>query len=288
MQCVDRSGNIIKQNEAQDRILKILYKNKLGRILLKQLVKPWISNVSGVILSSSCSRGLIPPFIKRNNINMAEYEERSFLSYNDFFTRRIKEGQRTVAHQPDHLIAPCDSKLSVYSITKDSHFIIKNTQYTLHSLLKNKKLADYYEGGVLLLFRLSVDDYHRYCYIDNGRKSKNYHIKGVFHTVNPIANQVLPVYKENTREFSVMDTENFGRILVMEIGAMLVGKIVNYHEDAIVQRGEEKGRFEFGGSSIIILLEKDRAVIDEDIRNNSANGTETMVKLGERIGEGQL
>lgn len=82
-----------------------------------------------------------------------------------------------------------------------------------------------------------------------------------------------------------MDTENFGRILVMEVGAMLVGKIVNYHEDAIVQRGEEKGRFEFGGSSIIILLEKDRVVIDEDIRNNSANGTETMVKLGERMGE---
>ena len=215
---------------------------------------------------------------------MEEYEERSFISYNDFFTRRIKEDQRTMDYQPDHLIAPCDGKLCVYPITKDSSFLIKNTQYTLRSLLKNNKLADYYESGILLLFRLEVDDYHRYCYIDHGKKTKNYHIKGVFHTVNPIANQVLPVYKENTREYSVLDTDHFGRVVVMEVGAMLVGKIVNYHEAAIVQRGEEKGRFEFGGSSIIILLENGRAVIDEDIRFNSANGIETMVKLGERIG----
>lgn len=285
MKCVDRSGNIVKQNEAQNRILNVLYKNLLGRVLLKQLVKPWISNITGAILSSPCSRCLITPFVKSNKINLAEYEDRAFLSYNDFFTRRIKDGQRTIDHQPNHLIAPCDGKLCVYPITEDSRFTIKNTQYTLHSLLKNKKLADHYEGGVLLLFRLTVDDYHRYCYIDHGKKTKNYHIKGVFHTVNPIANQVLPVYKENTREFTVIDTDNFGRILVMEVGAMLVGKIVNYHEAAIVQRGQEKGRFEFGGSSIIILLEKDSAMIDEDIRYNSANEIETMVKLGERIGE---
>lgn len=285
MKCVDRSGNRIKENELQNKILKVLYKNVLGRILIKPLVKPGISYMMGKILSSSYSRCLISPFIKRNKINMEEYEEASFFSYNDFFTRRIKVGQRTIDYQPDHLIAPCDSRLSIYPITKDSHFEIKNTQYTLHSLLRSKKLANFYENGLLLLFRLTVDDYHRYCYIDNGKKSKNYRIEGVFHTVNPMANEVLPVYKENTREYTVIDTENFGRVVVMEVGALLVGKIVNYHEKALVQRGEEKGRFEFGGSSIIILLEKDRVVIDEDIRSNSAKGIETRVKLGEKIGK---
>lgn len=284
MKCVDRSGNLIKQNEAQNKLLKFLYNYKLGRLLLKPLVTPWVSKLMGVILSSPCSRVLIAPFIKWNKIDMAEYEDRSFLSYNDFFTRKLKAGQRMVDYRPDHLIAPCDGKLCVYPITKDSRFTIKNTQYTLQSLLRSKKLANYYEGGVLLLFRLSVEDYHRYCYIDQGKKSKNYHIKGVYHTVNPIANQVLPVYQENAREFSLIATENFGRILVMEVGAMLVGKIVNYHENARVQRGEEKGRFEFGGSSIILLLEKDIVLIDEDICTNSANGIETVVKLGEKIG----
>lgn len=284
MSCLDRSGNEIKQNNVQNKIFNFLYKNKLGRIMLKLLVKPWVSYISGVVLNSSYTRILIPPFIKKNKINMKEYEDRTYSSYNDFFTRKLNEGMRKIDFQPSHLIAPCDGKLSVYHINKDSHFIIKNTPYTLKSLLKNKKLADYYENGILLLFRLTVDDYHRYCYIDNGIKSKNYRVKGVFHTVNPLANEVVPVYKENTREYSVLYSENCGRVVFMEVGAMLVGKIVNYHEEASVKRGEEKGRFEFGGSTIIVCLEKGRIAIDKDILYNSARGIETLVKMGEKIG----
>lgn len=215
---------------------------------------------------------------------MEEYEERKYTSFNDFFIRKIKESQRKIDHQPNHLISPCDGKLSVYRINQNSRFIIKNTPYTLKSLLNDEELADYYENGILLLFRLTVDDYHRYCYIDNGKKSKNYQIKGFFHTVNPVANEVVPVYKENTREYTILYSENFGKVLIMEVGAMLVGKIVNYHEEANVKRGEEKGRFEFGGSTIIVCLEKGRAVIDKDILCNSLNGMETLVKIGEKIG----
>jgi phosphatidylserine decarboxylase len=284
MKYIDRNGNMIHQNDKQDKILEVLYTRKAGRILLRQLIKPWVSNTIGAVMNNPCSTILIPSFVKKNKINMEEYESRRFTSYNDFFTRRLKEGQRMIDQQPDHLIAPCDGKLSVYTIDKNSRFLIKNTRYTLQQLLRSNKLADFYENGILLLFRLTVDDYHRYCYIDHGSKSRNYHLKGVFHTVNPIANQVLPIYKENTREFTIIDTNNFGRVLTMEVGALMVGRIVNYHEEAIVARGEEKGRFEFGGSTIIVVLEKGRAVIDEDIRSNSRNGIETLVKLGERIG----
>jgi phosphatidylserine decarboxylase len=285
MKCIDRSGHIIEQNEAQDKMLKILYESKLGRVLLGQLVKPWVTKIAGDVLNNSFSRILISPFVKISRIHLEDYEDRAYASYNDFFTRRIKEGRRKIDDQPEHLIAPCDGKLSVYSIHQDSRFIIKNTQYTLESLLRSKKLAAHYESGVLLLFRLTVDDYHRFCYIDSGNKSKNYHIKGVFHTVNPVANEVVPVYKENTREFCIINSENYGKILTMEVGAMLVGKIVNYHEEAIIQRGEEKGRFEFGGSTIIVCLEKGKVVIDEDIRNNSLKEMETLVKMGEKIGK---
>lgn len=284
MKCMDRSGNLVKQDDIQNNIFKFLYKNKLGRILLNQLVKPWVSRVSGVVLNSSFSRKLIPRFIEKYKIDMEDYENCTYSSYNDFFIRKIKDGRRVIDYQHKHLISPCDSKLSVYHINKDSLFTIKNTPYTLKSLLKSKKLADYYEQGTLLLFRLSVDDYHRYCYIDNGKKTKNYRIKGVFNTVNPVANEVVPVYKENTREYSILSSENFGRVLIMEVGAMMVGKIVNYHEEAKVKRGEEKGRFEFGGSTIIVCFEKGRVAIDKDILCNSARGIETLVKLGEKIG----
>ena len=158
---------------------------------------------------------------------MSQYEERSFRSYNDFFMRRIKPEMRPVSMEPTHLIAPCDSRLTVHEITENSRFHIKGTAYTLESLLRDKTLARTYDGGTLLLFRLTVDDYHRYCYVDSGQKSKNHWLPGVFHTVNPAAAAVYPIYKENTRCYSFIESENFGRILQMEVGALMVGKIVN-------------------------------------------------------------
>lgn len=285
MKCLDRDGNEIKQNETQNKVLTFLYQTTFGRILLAPLVKPWVSQMAGILLNHPVSRLWILPFVKKNQIDLSEYEDREYSSYNDFFTRKIKEGCRNIDYQPKHLIAPCDAKLSVYSINKDSQFYIKNTHYSMESLFRSEKLADMYEGGVLLLFRLTVDDYHRFCYVDHGMKIKNYKIPGVFHTVNPIANDVVPIYKENTREFTILKSENFGNLLIMEVGALLVGKIVNNHQKAKVTRGEEKGRFEFGGSTVIICLEKGRAIIDEDILTNSLYGVETVVKLGEKIGE---
>lgn len=286
MEFMDRNGNKIihEGSDWQNVLLNYLYRSRFGRILLKIMIKPWFSNISELVLNSSFTKILIPWFIKKYKIDMREYENRKYYSFNDFFTRKIKKERRVIDNNPTHLIAPCDGKLTVYPIKKNSRFIIKNTSYTLRSLLRNKKLADIYENGTLLVFRLTVDDYHRFCYVDSGKKTGNYRIKGVFHTVNPIAFEKVPVYKENTREYTLLYSENFGRILMMEVGALLVGRIVNYHGKRYVSRGEEKGRFEFGGSTVILCLEKGRAVIDEDIIRNSANGFETIVKMGEKIG----
>ncbi|WP_313757492.1 phosphatidylserine decarboxylase [Tissierella sp.] len=285
MKCVDRNGIIIKQNKSQDKILKFLYGSKMGRIILVQLIKPKFSIAMGKVLNHPISKVLIKPFIKKNKINMSDYEVEKYSSYNDFFIRKIKADMRKIDQRSEHLISPCDGKLSVYNIDKNSCFVIKNTSYTIESLLRNKKLADRYEGGLLLLFRLTVDDYHRFCYIDDGIKSENHHIAGIFHTVNPIANEIFPIYKENTREFSILKSNNFGDLLIMEVGALLVGKIVNYHERSKVNRGQEKGRFEFGGSTIVVCVEQGRIIMDEDILENSKNEMETVVKMGEKIGK---
>ncbi|MCF0253969.1 MAG: phosphatidylserine decarboxylase, partial [Duodenibacillus sp.] len=112
----------------------------------------------------------------------------------------------------------------------------------------------------LWLFRLCVDDYHRYIYPVEGRKSSNRRISGVFHTVNPIAGEVCPIYKENTREFCLIRNENLGTVLMMEVGAMLVGRIENRQRGSAAQvlRGEEKGNFAFGGSTILLMTERGR------------------------------
>lgn len=285
MRYIDREGNITIEDSGQDKLLRWMYESSLGRSVLRFLTKPTISKAAGWALDKKWSKIFISPFIQKNEIDMSVYEEKSYNSYNDFFTRQIRKEYRPIAENENALISPCDGKLSVYPIEENQHFMIKNTAYTLESLLRSKKLAKKYEGGTICVFRLTVDDYHRYCYVDDGRKSANHHIQGVFHTVNPAANDVYPIYKENTREFSLLQSKHFKTILMMEVGALMVGRIVNHQEEAEVRRGEEKGMFEFGGSTVILLFQKNAVEIEKAILENTQNGYETRVKMGEEIGK---
>lgn len=280
----DRNGKTTTITSKQDKILSKIYSTAFGRAVIKPLTTPFISVLGGKILDSKHSKILIKPFIKANNINMNEYENRDFNSYNDFFTRKIKDNSRKINMEQNVLISPCDGKLISYNIDSNLNFKIKDSFYSVHTLLQNQDLADEFADGICVVIRLSVDNYHRYCYFDNAIKSDNAFIKGKLHTVNPIAFDFIPVFKENSREYCIMDTENFGRAVQVEVGALMVGRINNYHNRGTVKRGQEKGKFEFGGSTIVLLLKKDSVKIDEDIIKNSTKGIETLVYMGEKIG----
>lgn len=279
-----RTGQIVVSNQKQNRLLKKLYGSVAGRAFLKVLTAPAVSRIAGAYMDSPLSKPLIKPFIRRNGIDTSDYVMKGFRSYNDFFTRRVKAGKRPVDSVPEHLISPCDSKLTVHKISSRSIFTIKGSRYKVSHLLDNEFLAKRYCGGYCCIFRLEVNDYHRYCYIDSGVKSGNNFIGGELHTVNPIALERYNIYKRNCREYTVLHTENFGDVVQIEVGAMLVGRIVNLHEGTAFRRGDEKGRFEFGGSTVVLLFEKDTVLPDEDILRNSAEGIETVVKYGEKIG----
>lgn len=283
MKIVNREGHEIEFDQSQNRLLQKLYGNVLGRLILKVLTLPFITQFGGWYMNSPLSKGRISSFVKKNHIDMTQYEDKEYQSYNDFFTRKIKEGQRSIDFDKNHLISPADSKLSYYSIQSDTHFTIKDTTYSLKDLLQDEKLALQYEGGTCLIFRLTVDDYHRYCFIDSGTKEEDHYIPGIFHTVNPIANDYYPIYKQNSRSYCMLHTDHFGDVIYMEVGAMMVGKICN-HPITKFQRGDEKGYFEFGGSTIVLLIKKDKVEIDEDIINHSQNHYETRVLMGEKIG----
>lgn len=285
MKYADRNGNRFEIDSKQDRFLKALYTSQVGRAFLKILTRPEVSKAGGLLLGSRCSVAAVRRFVKKNHIDLNLYEKQKYDSWNDFFTRKIKPENRPFDMRPEIFISPCDARLSVSAIDENSRFLIKNTVYTVKSLLRDKKLAARYAGGWGLVFRLTVDDYHHYFYVDSGKKTKNRRIAGVFHTVNPIANDLFPIYKENTREYCILHSENFGDVLMMEVGALMVGKIMNRHEAAVVSRGEEKGYFEFGGSTVVVLLERGRVMLDEDILKNSQDGYETKVKAGERLGK---
>lgn len=280
----DRAGNLLPGDAGQDRLLEWMYGTPVGRVFVRVMICPAVSRVAGWLLDSRASALAVEPFRRANRIDMTDFEQRRFRSFNDFFTRKIRPGARPVDEDPAHLIAPCDSKLTAYEITGDARFCIKGTEYTLIQLLRDEALAARFEGGTLLLFRLTVGDYHRYSYIDSGYIGQSHRIPGVFHTVNPAAASRYPIYKENTREYSLLQSDHFGTVLQMEVGAAMVGRIVNNPGSRRVCRGEEKGRFEFGGSTVIVLLEKGAAIPDADILRNTAEDTETVVHLGEKIG----
>lgn len=280
----DREGNIVPGDQGQDRMLEWLYGTSLGRLMVKGLIRPRVSRAAGWLLDRRISALAVKPFIRKNHLSMEDFEQRPYRSFNDFFTRQLKPGRRPIDREPGHLIAPCDSKLTVCPIRPDSRFWVKGTEYTLAGLLRDSRLAETFLGGTLLLFRLTVGDYHRYAYIDSGFAGESVRIPGVFHTVNPAAASRYPIYRENTREYTLLESEDFGTLLQMEVGAAMVGRIVNAPGSRQVSRGEEKGRFEFGGSTVIVLLQRDAATLDEDILRNTAQGAETVVRLGQKIG----
>ena len=267
--------------EQQSAALRFLYQTVPGRWLLRPLVSRSVSKAAGRFLDSRLSRPLIAPFVRKNGIDLSEFEC-NFNSFNDCFSRKIKAGRRPVVMDPQALIAPCDGLLSAFRVEKGTVLAVKQSRYTLDSLLGDPRLAENYQNGWCLVFRLCVQHYHRYCYVDGGHKGENVFLPGKLHTVRPIALAQRPVFIENCREYTVIDSPVFGPMVQMEVGAMLVGKIQNYAGSGTVVRGAEKGRFLYGGSTIIVLLKE--AALRPDILKNSADGTETPVKLGERIG----
>ncbi len=264
-------------------ILGFLYNTTCGRILLRPLKARWLTYLSGVFLDLPISKPLIKPFVKNNNIDLSEYESDNFKCFNDCFCRKIKSGFRPVDMRDSALVSPCDGLLSAYKISGEEVYPVKQSRYTLGGLLKNDSLAKEYNNGTILIFRLSVNHYHRYCYPASGIKGDNIYIKGAFHTVRPVALAAGPVFCENAREYTVIDTKPFGKIVQMEVGAMLVGKIKNHRGVGKIKKGEEKGMFLYGGSTVILLLKENSIKIKEEYLENTQKGIETPVKQGETL-----
>ena len=269
--------------EKEGRLISGLYRGAL-RPLLPLLSSRAVSAAGGAAMSTRASAALVPGFIRRAGIDMSDFESRQWRSFNDFFTRGLRPGARPVDPDPLALVSPCDSRLLALDITPNLTFQIKGGDYSVSSLLRNRRLAEDFAGGRCLIFRLCVDDYHRYCYFDDGSKGGNIPLPGRYYTVRPVALEHHDFFKENSREYTVMATRHFGKAVQVEVGATFVGRIENHHGVCSFRRGEEKGMFLFGGSTIVLLLGKNAADIDPRIIENTSRGLETRVLLGRRIG----
>ena len=253
--------------------------NKLDKIykvpfLTRITTSKYISRIYGWYNQTKHSKKKISKFISENNINMKLYKKEDYSCFNDFFIRQKKK----IKVDKEGFISPCDAKLLVYRINKNLKINIKNQIYSLEELI-DENIS--YKNGYIFIYRLSLDDYHRFHYIDDGKRIKRKKYSGRLHTVSSSSHK-YKIYKENEREYSVLETKNFGKIIYMEVGALLIGKIINYDLDTF-KRGQEKGYFLPGGSTVIIIANNIK--VDEDILKNSKNNIETIVTTGEKVGE---
>lgn len=272
----------MKNTKEKSLAIRFLYGTRIGRLLLKPLIRPSFSKLMYRYLNSPLSKWLAEDYIKKYDIRTDMFEQQEYASFNSFFTRKKKNLSADMT--PNRIISPCDGYLSAYRISQELVLKVKNTRYSIESLLRDKELAERYYGGLCLVFRLAPYNYHRYIHIADGSVIKSKKINGVLHCVRPIACEKYPVYTENCREYSVVKTDDLGVIVQMEIGALLVGRINNDNSSEYVLKGFEKGYFEAGGSTVILLFERNRASVFENIRKASAFGRETEVRIGQQIG----
>ena len=265
--------------------LRFLYHTPVGRLLLKPLCARPISRLCGRFLDSPLSKILINPFVRKNGIRLEDFFSDGFRCFNDCFSRKIRPELRPVDLASNALVAPCDGLLSVYPLHKGAVIPVKQSQYSISDLLGGDPAAARFEGGACLVFRLCVNHYHRYCYPDGGRLLRSALIPGELHTVRPIALEEMAVFVRNCREYALLETDHLGTVAQIEVGAMLVGKIANHPAPERFERGDEKGMFLYGGSTVILLTEPGKLRIPEEAYALSAEEREIPVCMGECIAD---
>lgn len=286
-----KTKNYEIEKVAGEKYLNWTYSSPVGMTLLEALMKKkFFSSLYGWYIDSPLSKKKIPDFVKEFNLDMTitEKAEDAFTSFNDFFYRKLKTHARPIDLARNSVVSLGDGKLYAYeNIDLDKIVQVKGFTYSLKELIKDDATSARYAKGTCLILRLCPTDYHRFHFVDNGTCTDTVKIKGSYYSVNPIALQkVEKLFCENKREWSIFHSDNFGDILYVEVGATCVGSIIKtYTPNKKVNKGDEKGYFKFGGSTVILFFEPNKIKIDKDILEQTDKGIETYVLMGEKIGE---
>jgi phosphatidylserine decarboxylase len=281
------SGQIKTEKVAGEKWLVWLYYNPIGEATLWAFAKrKLVSSIYGKMMDRTSSAKKINPFIEDFDIDMSVAQKQEFSNFNDFFTRKLKDDARPIDISSNVVVSPADGKILAYADISNSYFIIKGYRFDVSSFLDNPDQAQKYHDGALLIIRLAPVDYHRFHFPVSGNLSQNKKIEGDYYSVNPFAlRKKAEILCLNKREYAIISNPLFGDVIMAEVGATMVGSIEQTFKGSFVNKGEEKGYFKFGGSTVVLLFEKSKIHIDEDLLINTAKGYETTVKMGERIGE---
>jgi phosphatidylserine decarboxylase len=278
------TGTLRTERVYAERYLRRLYETAWGSALLHTFVnRAWFSHLTGFLKRSPISRREIPGFIRRYGIDATESEfpAASYRSLDAFFTRKLKPGTRPIDRNPRHLVAPAEGRVLAFAEMPRDRLDIKGCAVDIDELVGG---LNGFKPGAGFVIRLAPCDYHRFHFPADGLASDPLRLGRRLHSVHPIALAAGAPSFRNKRMVSMLSGTGCGRLLQIEVGALTVGSIVRTYESGRVKRGQEKGYFRFGGSTVILLAEPGRVFPDQDLLDATAQGLETLVKVGTRIG----
>ena len=297
----NRNSNRVENEKIYGgQYVELAYKNAFVFFLTKLLlVRPWLSKMMGAFESSHFSLSKIKPFIEQYQIPMSDYESQDYQSFNDFFIRKFKPGRRPFQSSPNIFCAGAEARYLAYeNISANTRVKVKGINVSIAELFgttqEQHALAQEFDQGTVIIARLCPVDYHRFHFPCNGEVLHQYRVKGVLHSVNPVALTAHPeIFLINERQVCIFTNSLFGDVAMIEVGALGVGKIVQSYADTNYigtkfVKGEEKGYFLFGGSTVIWVLKKGALTLAQDLTTNSTSTNEileTWIPLGDTLGE---
>lgn len=283
------TGEVEAEAVYGEGFLRWAYGHPLGRLSVAVAVKRlWFSRWYGWRMDRPKSRAKVAPFIVDYSVDPGEFADpvESYGSFNEFFYRHLKPAARPVDADPGTAVFPADGRhLAIADVNAADRFYIKGQSFDLAKFVGDPALADAFAGGSMLISRLCPVDYHRYHFPVSGQAGAVRLLDGTLRSVSPLAlRRHLSILWENRRARTVVDSPEFGQVLVMEVGATCVGGMHSTFEPGLVVKGAHKGYFSFGGSCVTTLFQKGAIRLDADLLEQAAAGREVYAKMGERCG----
>lgn len=267
--------------------VNLLYGSPAGFALTDTfLARKPLSRLYGALQSSPVTARKVAPFVRQFAVDMRDYEPGPFRSFNDFFIRRFLPGKRAFPAEPRVMGAFAEARyLGFDRLGRETALPIKGLGLFAEDVLGQTPAKERFRHGPCLLARLCPVDYHRFHFPDSGKVSHHHVETGKLHSVNPAALERKPnLFLSNERQVTLLQTENFGLLAYVEVGALCVGRIVQTHApDQPFERGAEKGYFLFGGSTVIVYGEPGAWKPEADILENTARAREVLVELGQPV-----
>jgi phosphatidylserine decarboxylase len=262
-----------------------------------------LSKAAGRLAASThplVKRAFIRSFAKAYDIKLDEYERQSFNAYdsfNDFFTRELRDDARTIDATVHGIVSPADGIISQLGQIQDHKLLqAKGRHYDIGQLLANSEDGSYFADGSFATVYLAPSNYHRVHMPFAGTLTTTRYVPGTLFSVNnTTAANVPDLFARNERLVCLFDTE-YGKAAVVMVGAMIVagietcatGKIIRSDdiqeaEHAIkLQPGDELGRFYLGSTAIVILPKAAKADWQDNMKANMA------VQMGQLLGTSHI